>query len=458
MLTATEAYGRSPLLVLQMQADQLGADTVEITNSYGPTSKSIDGRAYRCAGVSGGGSFGKWKLRAGRGLAIGIESSASVPDSKGKPYHPTLVIACAGDSLSGGLLVSGAASGNVRVSFDATPPTTVSLQRISAGSLVVPAVDRLIEHLRSHDKMSLEVNRSEGPLVLDFDIRGFAEAVKPVLGACHIPGGTGTVSVSEGSSFRVALEYDPQENVTAAASGTRPLRIAPLLDTRNVPFRDQIGENRESETRPIQIFAAESFKPSKSSAPVPTENPVADFATSVFRSCLSEWNVPMSPTAELLLRGRIEILRVIEENRYHGTAAVRFLLESSGTVLWEGVAKGEGSTYGHSLSQENYSITVSDALRATYANLLSNTEFQNAWRGAASAVARTDPETKGRADLKARVLRMMGEGISSDVIAAWLKSVKVSPPLSDEEILDWKRSGISQEIIKAALPEAKAKD
>jgi len=55
------------------------------------------------------------------------------------------------------------------------------------------------------------------------------------------------------------------------------------------------------------------------------------------------------------------------------------------------------------------------------------------------------------AELKAKILSLMQEGVGSDVIVAYVKSRRVAAALSAEEIVDWKRSGIAEPVIEAAI-------
>ncbi len=57
-------------------------------------------------------------------------------------------------------------------------------------------------------------------------------------------------------------------------------------------------------------------------------------------------------------------------------------------------------------------------------------------------------------ELKAKVLVLMREGVGTDVIVAYVKSKPVSASLTAEEILDWKKSGIADSVIEAALAQA----
>lgn len=54
-------------------------------------------------------------------------------------------------------------------------------------------------------------------------------------------------------------------------------------------------------------------------------------------------------------------------------------------------------------------------------------------------------------ELKTKILVLMREGVGTDVIVAFVKSNRLSSALTAEEILDWKKSGIAEPAIQAAL-------
>jgi hypothetical protein len=58
------------------------------------------------------------------------------------------------------------------------------------------------------------------------------------------------------------------------------------------------------------------------------------------------------------------------------------------------------------------------------------------------------------AELKAKVLDLMRENVSPDVIVAYVRSRRVATPLSAEEIIDWKKAGIAEPVIEAAIAQA----
>ena len=60
--------------------------------------------------------------------------------------------------------------------------------------------------------------------------------------------------------------------------------------------------------------------------------------------------------------------------------------------------------------------------------------------------------SKGEAArLKARILAMMQEGIGTDVIVAYVRGQRLKRKLTAEDVIDWKKSGIDERVIEAAL-------
>jgi hypothetical protein len=72
---------------------------------------------------------------------------------------------------------------------------------------------------------------------------------------------------------------------------------------------------------------------------------------------------------------------------------------------------------------------------------------------APAAPASQAPATPGlsSAELKAKLLALAQEGVGADVQVAYVKSQRVASPLTAEEIVDWKRSGIAEPVIEAAV-------
>jgi len=77
----------------------------------------------------------------------------------------------------------------------------------------------------------------------------------------------------------------------------------------------------------------------------------------------------------------------------------------------------------------------------------------------ASAAAAAPPVSRPAAgisasDLKAKILVLMREGVGTDVIVAFARSNRLSAVLTADEILEWKKSGIAEPVIEAAISSA----
>ena len=116
--------------------------------------------------------------------------------------------------------------------------------------------------------------------------------------------------------------------------------------------------------------------------------------------------------------------------------------------MWEGIATGDAHQWGSSFSAENYNEEISDALKKTYAALVSNPGFQRAWAGEKDSAKQ---RRMTAAQAKAKVLGMLGSGVGEDVIAAYIGGTRIEPPITADEIVDWKKAGISDRIIRAAV-------
>ncbi|HSS44852.1 MAG TPA: hypothetical protein VLO07_05870, partial [Thermoanaerobaculia bacterium] len=55
------------------------------------------------------------------------------------------------------------------------------------------------------------------------------------------------------------------------------------------------------------------------------------------------------------------------------------------------------------------------------------------------------------AQVKSEILAMMREEVGTDVIAAYVRGQRLKAKLTAEEIIDWKKSGIAEAVIQAAV-------
>jgi hypothetical protein len=193
-----------------------------------------------------------------------------------------------------------------------------------------------------------------------------AIAVAGLLGGCT------NSSAPSGGPVVVPLAYAPEhakESIRPYPGTVPPTRIyiGRIEDKREK--MDAIGVNLEHAT-PVQIVAG--------------SDPVGFFrqtlALQLRRAGLSVTEDPAQ--AERTITGDLTRFWVEESNNYQGDVAATIRVsDRSGAVRWEGAVTGHGENFGRSLSPENYSQTLSDAIvRLTYDSLLPNSEFQNALR------------------------------------------------------------------------------
>ncbi len=64
------------------------------------------------------------------------------------------------------------------------------------------------------------------------------------------------------------------------------------------------------------------------------------------------------------------------------------------------------------------------------------------------------PAKPMNAELKAKIFELLRENVGTDVIVAYVRSRSGAAPLSADEIVDWKRSGIADAVIEAAIAQA----
>jgi len=75
--------------------------------------------------------------------------------------------------------------------------------------------------------------------------------------------------------------------------------------------------------------------------------------------------------------------------------------------------------------------------------------FDQLWAAKMGGVLNPPSVTPDR--LKANILGMMRSGIGSDVIVRYVQSVSLPAPLTAEQIIDWKGSGVPDSVLAAVV-------
>jgi hypothetical protein len=166
----------------------------------------------------------------------------------------------------------------------------------------------------------------------------------------------------------VPLEYRPEHSEPLSGSinaSDLKVFIEPINDRRQ--DKETIGKNVENST-PVPIYAA---------GKTPTE-----FIHDVMQEEMKTFGldfVEAPEAADRVIQMDLTQFFIEESNTYkaqvRATATVK---DKSGRQMWKGQVAGDGSTFGRSLSRENYQQTISDATRNAIRSLVSNAGFQSA--------------------------------------------------------------------------------
>lgn len=246
----------------------------------------------------------------------------------------------------------------------------------------------------------------------------------------------------------VALKYIPTEaEEVLEKRGVVPVAGPPFelfnaIDSR--PERlDLIGQNIERRGS-VNVFA---------------RSPVAPWVTQVLVASFRDWGTPSTPNADLVVEPEILKLFVVEEHTYKAEVTIKFRLKRrDGTEIWAGVVGGAASRFGRSLKEENYQEVLSDALLSCISKFWADPSFREAWASGkvtkssiGTSAKPTPTETLTPEAAKAKLLALKEAGLDDETLAAWVRKVGFTRPLTADDMIDWRGAGIPQAAIKAAL-------
>lgn len=193
--------------------------------------------------------------------------------------------------------------------------------------------------------------------------------------------------------------------------------------------------------------------------PVFSKRPVGPWVTQVLEQSFGEWGTPSTSGAHLVVEPELIKLFVEEEHTYKAEVTMRFRLRRrDGPEIWAGVVGGAASRFGRSLKEENYQEALSDALLSCISKFWTDPGFRQAWAagrpldvsgGPAAKPAPTEilaPEAA-----MAKLLELQEAGFDEDGLAAWVRRVDFTRPLNADDMIAWKKAGIPQAAIRAAM-------
>lgn len=252
----------------------------------------------------------------------------------------------------------------------------------------------------------------------------------------------------------IALRYVPAPKITSVRiAGDTGMFSIPLSVTLVEPIGGGtavVGENREH------------------SAPVPVVSsaPVGGFVLKALLTTMGGWGVRTVSSSALSLEVEVARLFVAETHRYHGEARLRFTLKNQkGEAVWEGTKVGTSKRFGRSLSEDNYCESISDSLAEAFNALIADESFRAAWAGRRVSPApgrpaglAGDPPEVSRAgegvtpaELKTKLIALRAEGFDSQMQQAYVRQVALRSPLTAEDMIEWRRAGIPDEVLREAL-------
>jgi len=170
------------------------------------------------------------------------------------------------------------------------------------------------------------------------------------------------------SAMTLPLAFTPTSAPSGAMGISGPrnkIFVMPLVDQRDDKAR--IGENREKPDV-VPIYAG---------VPAP-----AEFVHDALVDQLRAGGVNIvqnSQPADRLIAVTLTKFWVNEESNYVAQIVADIeVRDKTGTLLWSGTARGGDTTFGRSLSVENYQQVLSDSMVALASSILRDSGFQKA--------------------------------------------------------------------------------
>lgn len=208
---------------------------------------------------------------------------------------------------------------------------------------------------------------------------------------------------------------------------------------------------------------------------------VVAFVETTARGLLREWGVALDDQAALRLELEVITYKATETNQavgatYAADVRLGWRLSEGERELRAGQVSSSASRYGRKFSRANVNEVLSDAFLATLSELLAARSLKGAWEAGTAPVAdspatappppRTfeptpppptlDPAAPSRdvvtpAQLLADLRSFLDGDFAPATIVDYLARKTLSRPLSADELVDLKNSGVSEEVVRAVV-------
>lgn len=200
----------------------------------------------------------------------------------------------------------------------------------------------------------------------------------------------------------VDLKFAPQEGVNSnspdLSSGMLERAVALKLEDGRGGDALEIGQGTNDDDEHFPIVAS---------------SPVLPFLQGTLASMAADWGLKVEDGADRVLTLKLMRFYVDESNKavgsvYASEVKVTYTLaDKSGKRLMDGADSGSAHRYGRARSGDNANEVLSDALKETFANVLSDPRLQEAWvSGKASGGGSTGGSTAKPESVEERLRKL----------------------------------------------------
>jgi uncharacterized lipoprotein YajG len=202
-----------------------------------------------------------------------------------------------------------------------------------------------------------------------------------------------TVSARDSrKELSVDLKFAPQEGVASNSPDLTPsvMEKAITIHVEDARGGDAavIGQGTNDDDAAFSIRASSD---------------VVAFVADSAKQVADGWGVKVADSADRVLTLRLMRYFVDESNKalgsvYAAEVKVAYVLsDKSGKKLMEGSTSGSAHRYGRARSAENCNEVLSDSLKETFANVLSDSRLQEAWASGRAATGTASSSTSASA-------------------------------------------------------------
>jgi len=267
--------------------------------------------------------------------------------------------------------------------------------------------------------------------------------------------------------------------VLAASDLVIPLKFIPTTKPGEVTA--QLREGMSSRSIAIEVEDARGMKSvdlvgegtadNDSMFRIRATGHVPSFVKATLKDRLSAWGAVVEDKSQLVLAIRASRFFVRESNMVFGSAYQAeiqlpwVLRDRAGHVFAEGAAGGTAQQKGRKHNAANCGEVLSNAFEQAAAQLANNASLQEAWVAAKPQAAQAPAvAAKGNApasgagktpaDLLKEVNKLRSQQLGTNVLVAYVSKQSLAHGFSAEDLLAWKRAGVPEPVMQAALKRA----